>query len=215
MLRLINQMFSELIMPQKIKPILYLSFDIETDGDNPMLNSMISIGFYGITDNLSCALEYTANIESLEGHVQDPKCMEFWAQNQTAWNATQTNKKFYADVMLELSDRFTELNKTYNLKFIAMPSCFDWMFFKSYYQMAQNYLSTNLYDISFKCICISSYFDSYCESRNIRGSEKEALKLQLMEYNKDVDHFALEDAKCQGKLYVKVKQLILNSSILD
>jgi hypothetical protein len=36
-------------MTTKIKPFLYLSFDIETDGDNPLVNNMISIGFYGVT----------------------------------------------------------------------------------------------------------------------------------------------------------------------
>lgn len=125
--------------PTKIKPSLYLSFDIETDGDNPMLNSMISIGFCGMTDELSIVFEYQANIEPLEGHVQNHKCMEFWENNKNAWNATQINKRYYADVMVELSNHFTELNKLYNLKFIAMPSCFDWMFFKSYYELAQNF----------------------------------------------------------------------------
>lgn len=204
-------MFNFILPPTKIKPFLYLSFDIETDGDNPMSNSMISIGFYGMTDNLTNVFEYQANLEPLEGHVQNPKCMEFWAQNQVAWEATQTNKRFYADVMEELSNHFTELSKTYNLKFIAMPSCFDWMFFKSYYELPQK----KFYDIGFKCICISSYFDAYCETRNMNSKNKEALKLQLMEYNKNVDHFAIEDAKCQAKLYIKIKQIILSDAVID
>lgn len=198
--------------PLKIRPFLYLSFDIETDGNNPMLNSMISIGFCGMTDNLTTVFEYQANLEPLEGHVQEPKCMEFWEKNQNAWNATQINKRFYVDVMEELSNHFTELSKTYNLKFIAMPSCFDWMFFKSYYEQANN---QKFYDIGFKCICISSYFDAYCETRDMRSKDKDALKLQLMEYNQTVDHFAIEDAKCQAKLYVKVKQMILSNAVFD
>lgn len=205
-------MFNFILPPFKLKPLLYLSFDIETDGNNPMLNNMISIGFCGMTDDLLRVFEYQANLEPLEGHVQDPICMEFWAKNQIAWLATQTNKRFYVDVMKELSNHFTELSKKYNLKFIAMPSCFDWMFFKSYYEVSRD---KNFYDIGFKCICISSYFDSYCDARNMRSKDKEALKLQLMEYNKNVDHFALEDAKCQAKLYIKIKQMIFENAVID
>jgi DNA polymerase III alpha subunit (gram-positive type) len=194
--------------PIKLKPILYLSFDVETDGNNPMLNSMISIGFCGMTDGFTCTFEYQANFEPLEWHEQEPQCMEFWSQNKLAWNVTQINKKHYSVIMEDLSNHFTELNKIYNLKFIAMPACFDWMFFKSYYEMAQAYLKKKFYNIGFNCICISSYFISYCESKNMRSNDKEVLKLQLMEYDKNTDHFAIEDARCQAKLFIKIKQMI-------
>jgi len=195
-------------MTTKMKPFLYLSFDIETDGGNPLVNNMISIGFYGVTENLVNEFQYQANIYSLVGHVQDEDCMKFWQQNQSAWDATQINKKRFEVVMEDLSNKFTKLSKMYNLKFIAMPACFDWMFFKSYYEYAAKTLHTKFYNIGFKCICISSYFDAYCENKNIYGKDKESLKLQLMEHDKSKDHHAIENAKCQAKLFIKIRQII-------
>lgn len=194
----------------KIKPTLYLSFDIETDGDNPMTNNMISIGFYGVTDNLSSVFGYQANIANLDGHVQNPQTMTFWHQNSQAWEATQINQQNYIDVMSELSNYFEELNKSYTLKFIAMPSCFDWMFFKSYYELANKNSNKEFFPIGFKCQCISSYFDSYCESRHLSSKQKEALKIELMDQDKSTDHFALADAKAQAKLFVKTRNLVKN-----
>lgn len=205
-------------MPQtdtKLKPNLYLSFDIETNGNNPMLHSMISIGFYGITDTLNFSpFQYEANIEPLPNHSEDPECMKFWAENKDAYQATQINQKNYVDVMSELSEHFKFLSKQYNLKFIAMPACFDWMFFKSYYEMAQDASKQKFYDIGYHCICISSYFSSYTDGHGIVGKGKEMLKLKLMEYNKSNDHHAIEDAKCQAKLYVKTKELIFSKTLI-
>lgn len=192
---------------QKIKPTLYLSFDIETDGDNPMLNNMISIGFVGMNESMTEIFEFSANILEIEGHQQNPQTMKFWEENKLAWNATQLNKRHYVEVMKDLSTHFTELSKMYVLKFIAMPSCFDWMFFKSYYEMARNIIPT-MYDIGYMCICISSYFSSYCELQKISGQNKEKLKLNLMEYNQNLDHYAIEDARSQAKLFIKTKQIV-------
>jgi len=196
----------------KTRPNIYLSFDIETDGDNPMLRNMMSIGFYGVTDSLTNIFSYSANMNDLDGHEHDQVCMDaFWSKQPDAWNFVQINKRSYVDVMLELSGHFTELSKIYTLKFLAMPSCFDWMFFKSYYEMVRNVGDNKktMYDIGFKCICISSYFDAYCDSRHLNAKEKEKLKLEYMEYDPKVDHIALEDAKCQAKLYVRARNDIL------
>jgi hypothetical protein len=197
----------------KTKSNLYLSFDIETDGDNPMLRNMMSIGFYGVTDSLTGIFSYSANLVELEGHEHDQLCMDtFWSKQPDAWNFIQINKRSYVDIMLELSEHFTALAKFYTLKFIAMPSCFDWMFFKSYYEMVRNIGDNKktMYDIGFKCICISSYFDAYCDSKHLNAKDKEKLKLECMEYDPKVDHIAIEDAKCQAKLYIKIRNMNLN-----
>jgi len=199
-------------MSQNKKQELYLSFDIETNGNNPMLNSMISIGFYGITLNLDNPFIYQANIFPLKNHAEEKECMLFWEKNKIAYLATQTNQKYFVDVMKELSDNFIQLSNDYTLKFIAMPACFDWMFFKSYYEMAQYELKEQFYNIGYNCICISSYFNSYTDSINYSSKDKELLKNKLMEYNKNNDHFPLEDAKTQAKLYVKTKLLIKNKN---
>lgn len=186
----------------KFKQLLYLSFDIETDGDNPMLNSMISIGFCGMKENKEVVFEYCANIEELEGHKQNQKTMEFWQSCPVAYANTQTNRRHYTVVMRELSQEFERLSQSYKLIFCAMPACFDWMFFKSYYELARDVTQECFFDIGYQCVCISSYFNAHCINHEIIGKKKEELKHHLMQIDSSVEHFAYEDAKCQARLLV-------------
>lgn len=191
-----------------MKENLYLSFDIETDGDNPLLRNMISIGFVGMTEQFEEIFSYNANLENLTDHIPDENTMKnFWEKNINAWNETQKDKKHYCLVMNELSNNFKKLHEKYTLKFIAMPACFDWMFFKSYYELARNE-NSDMYDIGFSCVCISSYFNAYCDFINCSGNHKMELKKRLMEYNYELDHIAIQDARCQVLLYIKTMHLI-------
>ena len=68
------------------KPELYLSFDIKADGNNVMCNNMLSIGIYGIDKSENEVFTFYANIEELDGHIQDKRCMqEFWSHHPIAW----------------------------------------------------------------------------------------------------------------------------------
>ena len=198
------------------KPKLYLSFDVETDGNCPILNNLISIGFYGIDDNLAKIFEYDANIEKLPGHQPEARCMnEFWLdpKNKNAWNHVNTNKRNYVDVFLELSDHFKNLNSKYKLIFVASPSCFDWMFFKCYYEMVRNVNNNinTMYDIGYKCHCGSALWDVYREKNKLSYSDSTVLYNQLGEFNAEKEHFALDDARCQALVYVKIKNKLLNN----
>ena len=197
------------------KPNLYLSFDVETDGCSVVLNNMISLGFYGLDDNLNKVFEFDANIENLPGHTSEIACMEnFWnkPENQKAWNHLSDNKKNYIDVCLELSDHFKRLNNTYKLVFIAHPSCFDWQFFKNYWELARSHISNNnMYDIGYSCQCSSTLWNLYKEKLGLSQKKANALYLELSEFDQKFEHFASYDAKFQGILYVKVKKLLMNS----
>lgn len=200
------------------KPNLYLSFDIETDGCVPVLHSMISIGFYGLDDNLVEHFRYESNIECLEGHIQEKECMEnFWnlPENQTAWNHLQQNKKNYIDVMSELSDHFKRLSETYKLIFVAKPANFDWMFFKSYYELAKsNDVSRgpSMYNIGFTCECASTLWNFYKKKHNLSNSEANKLYKEISEFDNTKEHFAVYDAMFQGIAHVKTKKLLNNNS---
>jgi hypothetical protein len=208
------------------KPTLYLSFDVETDGNNPMLNSMISIGFYGLTDTMNEVFKYSANIIELPGHTQDKQCMEtFWnkPENKTAWDYTQQNKRSFTDVMLELSDNFTRLSQQYKLVFVAHPANFDWMFLKNYYELAKHALYDpamredpmyvhpmhTMYDIGYTCQCSSTLW-GLCKEKFKWSSEK-AKKLynEFCESDPTKEHFAFDDAMNQGIGYVKIRKLLL------
>lgn len=197
------------------KPILYLSFDIESDGPTPLLNNMISIGFYGITDDLENPFQFDANIMELEGHVQEKQCMEnFWnkPENQQAWNYLQKNKRSHIDVCLELSEHFKRLGQTYKLVFISHPSCFDWSFFKNYYELVRSINNNRdvMYDIGYSCQCSSTLWNLYKQKHKLSSNEADKLYKEISEFDETKEHFALDDARCQGIAYVKMKQMLLN-----
>jgi hypothetical protein len=198
------------------KKVAYLSFDIETDGPDPIHNNMISIGIYGIDDELNNIFSYQANIEELEGHVPDQKCMNtFWLKSaqQEAYEFLQTDKRNYMDVCVDLSDKFNELNKEYEIKFVAGPACFDWQFFHCYYQMAKKHVNVNIsdtmYDIGYKCHCSSAIWDLYVKKNKLTNKEAQSVWNRMGEVNPKKVHFALEDAKCQALVYIKTKHALL------
>lgn len=81
--------------------ILYVSFDVETDSDNPMLHNMISIGMYAIDEEFNEIFTYNANIENLPDHYPQQTCMDlFWnkPEQKNAWDYIQTNKLNYLQV---------------------------------------------------------------------------------------------------------------------
>lgn len=191
--------------------ILNVSFDIETDGDNPILNNMISIGMVGFDDDLNEIFTYEANIENLPEHQPQTSCMEsFWnkPEQTNAWNYIQQNKKNYIQVCTDLSDifkKYTDKKYGYKIEFVAHPACFDWMFFKSYYSLAKSHDST-LFDIGFGCKCASTLWTLYKKNKNLSSTKATELYNELSDFNPENQHMALADAICQGKVYIKIKK---------
>lgn len=197
-----------------MKRILNVSFDIEADGNNPLLHNMISIGMYGIDDNGTEIFTYEANIENLPGHHPQQICMEtFWNQpeQKTAWEYMQQNKKCYSQVCEELSNIFKKFSSepyNYRIEFVAHPANFDWMFFKCYYSLAKS-KDESLYDIGYSCKCSSTLWSMYKKKMKLSSIEADILYKQLSDFDPTKEHFALEDARCQGIAYVKIKKLFV------
>lgn len=162
------------------KQTIYISFDVETDGNDVMCNNMISIGLCGLDKNAEEHFSFHANIKELDIHHPNARCMtEFWGNNPIAWENTQINKQPHHVVMKELSRQFTELSKTFNIKFIAQPACFDWMFFKSYYEHAKEIDPTITFDIG--CKCISTVFDIHKQINKLSAQEDKVFREALCE----------------------------------
>jgi Zn-dependent M32 family carboxypeptidase len=197
------------------KPILYLSFDVETDGPSPLINNLLSIGIVGLEeDSMDIVFEFESNIKPLPTHIPDSQCMEtFWLkpEQKTSYEYLQINPQDYIKVFEDLSQRLQILSNKYKLIWVAQPACFDWMFFKSYYEMAKTQSPNKelFYEIGYQCKCVSTLFDLYKKSNNL--SSKQATKLfnELGEFNPELNHQSLSDAKVQGKFFVKlIKKMI-------
>ena len=199
------------------KPALYLSFDVETDGPSPLVNNLLSIGIVGFEENTGTEVfEFETNIISLPNHTPDTRCMEtFWLkpEQKEAWEYLQTNKNNYIKVFEDLSCKLTVLSNKYELVWVAYPACFDWMFLKSYYEMAKSNSpnKNDFYDIGFQCVCISSLFDWYKKRHNITSSQASQLFNELGEFDAKTNHYASADARVQGKFYIGLVKKMLES----
>lgn len=159
--------------------------------------------------NENIIFEFEANIEPLENHIQDSECMQsFWLkpEQKKAFEYLQTNKRNYIDVFEDLGLKLKKLSEQYNLEFIAHPACFDWMFFKCYYELAKLNSKNKeyFYDIGFKCLCSSTLWNYYKKINKLSSKQANDLFKNLGEYDDDSNHVAIVDAKVQGKFYVKL-----------
>ena len=152
--------------------------------------------------------EFYANFKLLDGHIDDQKTMEFWNKNRLMYEYTRQNQQDIIFTMYNLSMLLTELSKDYIIKFVAMPACFDWMFFKSYYEYAKRIDTRIKYDIGYKCICMSSEIDIYCKLNNI---SKYKLLKSFYRVDPSSEHDALYDAMVQGIQYINFLQLVNTS----
>lgn len=184
--------------------IVYASIDVETDGPCPLVNNMLSLGIYFVDKNENQIFEYYANYELLDNHIENQETMDFWNKNKNMYNFTRQNQQNVVQAMYELSCILVNMSLDYNIKFVAQPACFDWMFFKSYYEYAKQIDRRIKFDIGFKCICMTSEFDLYCKINRIN---KQEMMNRFYRQNSSLLHDALYDAKVQGIRYVKFIKL--------
>lgn len=195
-------------------PTLFLSFDVETDGTNPLTNNLLSIGIYGLTNTGKNIFTFSENILQYQCHCSDRKTMDFWnkPENAIAWRNLLQNRKDYKLVFQDLSDKLCELAKTYKLVFIASPSAFDWMFLKCYYESAQDELGEQFYDIGYKCECISTAWKTFVLVKKLNSTDANELKNKIethcVETDDIIEHVAIDDARKQGVFYVNLLRYI-------
>jgi hypothetical protein len=135
--------------------------------------------------------------------------MEFWLKKKEAWNYIHQNQFDYDIAMLDLSNKLITLSSEYDFIFVASPSCFDWMFFKSYYDLARSKHS-NMYDIGYECECASSIWKIYKIINPLHNTELKKLKKEITNLQKisdttniiNLEHTALYDARIQGKQHL-------------
>lgn len=181
---------------QTKKPLLFLSFDVETDGPAPGLHSMLSMGWAGFTQTGEIVFEYEANLIPLPDAHPSDDTMKWWAkeENQNAWEYIHQNQREPEDVFTEFAAQISELNKIYNLKPIAWPVSYDWQYINYYFH---RFIGSN--PLGFSVMCIKTYL--WAMSKNKSPSDK----LDIGRYADPQfphTHKALDDAKEQGAIFI-------------
>ena len=73
------------------KSEIYVSTDIEADGQIPGVNSMLSFGSAAYWPDKTLVSTFTANLETLPDAVTNPKTMDWWKRQPEAWKACREN----------------------------------------------------------------------------------------------------------------------------
>jgi len=193
------------------KPPLYCSFDIEADGTNPTQHSMLGLGatlFSDATgivliDTFECSIAPQQD-ENKKDFVSDQKTMdEFWKHHPKQLEFVRTNTQSPKQAMQLFANWLRKYDK-YDIKWVARPANFDWMWLKCYYE---KYGPQDRPDIGYYCHCLSSLIRAYCLTHNIYDQKKFILALSG---NYVYTHRALDDAMAQGICYMNLRRLFNN-----
>lgn len=180
------------------KPLLFLSYDVETDGLVPGLCSMLSLGMAGFTEDKKIVFEYEVNLLPLLGAKPFEDTMRWWGQPEQAgaWNYINTNRQDPAKAMRELHTRLVDLKQKYRVCPVAWPSNFDWQWVNYY---LWKFAGDN--PLGHTSRCAATY--AWCLSKN-RGHNDRIDMNQWVDPQYPHTHKALDDAKEQGAMFMNM-----------
>jgi hypothetical protein len=179
-------------------PKLYASFDVESDGGNASQNSMLSLGICFILGDGKIIDEVEYHMFARKDRTYEPRCMsEFWMrpEQKLAWEHVHQGRISPQEAIMDLAQRLAFLQQSYTVEWIAYPSCFDWMFVKSYYD---EYGPENRPELGYYCTDIGSEMRSIARAMNKSAAEV----TNYFKPHNPQPHLALSDARTQGKMFV-------------
>ncbi len=189
-----------------MKPEIYISVDIETDGPIPGANSMLSIGAVAYDESLTMLGTFTANLQPMALASQDPKTMGWWATQPEAWAACQKDARLPIDVTREFVAWCESLGGRPIV--VAYPTGFDFTFVKWY---AVHYTGRDPFNnaaIDLRSLAMGHLGVSYTNAKKSRfpGNWKT---------DAPHTHVALDDAMEQGALFVAIMKAIRSRTAGD
>lgn len=186
----------------------YASFDVETDGNNPVQHSLRSIGIALFVAPNTLIDTFYFNVVPQIHRKPEKKCMQaFWMKHPEMWALVNRDAKPASFVMKKLSDWLYSHSKTHVITWVASPSNFDWMFLKCVYE---EFGPKRKYELGFYCHDLTSLARAYRFMHNIYDKAK---FLKQFERRGLRLHHALDDAIRQGYMYMQIRVMIKNHCI--
>jgi hypothetical protein len=191
------------------KPEAFCSFDVETDGDNPMMYSMRSIGLalyegrdHTLVDQLYITISPQEDQEGVP-FAPDPHTMrEFWDKHPEQWRDVNTSTVSPQEAMASLAQWLHRHYETFLVKFVARPANFDWMWLKCYYE---KYGPPKKPKIGYFCHDLSALMRAYQKCHGVQDKKK---FMNQLSREAPYTHNALDDAVCQGRMYMSLRTLL-------
>lgn len=198
---------------KRFLPQAFCSFDVETDGDNPMQYNMRSLGMvlYDEYKGLVVSTFYVTispQTDPVTNKLLTPSketMREFWDKHPEQWKEVNTNCLTPTEAMKQVALWFSISAKRYVIKFVAKPANFDWMFLKCYYE---KYGPDDKFNIGFFCHDLTSLLRAYMQIYNITSKQDKTNFLANLSNRLPYTHNALDDARYQGEMYMRLRNLL-------
>lgn len=175
-----------------MKPEIYVSTDIESDGPIPGPHSMLSFASAAYLADKTLVSTFSANLETLPGAKGDPRTMEWWQTQPEAWQACRQDLQapevalpLYVDWLKSLPGRPV---------FVGYPAGFDFTFI--YWYLVR---FTGSSPFSHSAIDIKTYAMALLKSE-YRSLSKQKMPRHWFDELPHT-HVALDDALEQGALF--------------
>ena len=190
--------------PPEQSETIFASFDVESDGDNPLTHSMVSLGVALFTEsshkigNKSPFDTFYVTIKQQNGKVAQKSTMkDFWSKLPKQWAHVTNNPDEPVAAMRKLAT-WLDKYRGRSMKWIASPAHFDWMFLKCYYEC---YGPAQKPSIGYACYDLCSMMFAHCMENNLNQSHLKRSLSQDLPYT----HNALDDATYQGVVYMNMR----------
>ncbi len=145
----------------------------------------------------------TTNEKCSEYLKKSERChTEFWSKQVNLRQFILQNQQHPRTVATEFSEFLANLKKSFDVRFIAAPSAFDWQFLNYFYDRFGDFDKTPL---GFKAICISTMKDTL---KTVFGKEK--IQTLITSPTLRLTHYAIDDAKLQAYEFAKMHAFIQN-----
>jgi DNA polymerase III alpha subunit (gram-positive type) len=184
----------------------YISVDVETDGPCPGVNSMLQLGAVFYSAEGEVLKELGLNLFELEGAVQDPHTMAWWADQEVRfpgiWDRLMENRLTPKLAM----ERFTSAVQSICHQTSASPVVvgypagfdFSWLYYYLHRMTGKSCVGFSALDL--KTLGMSLINRTYHDSVKHRFP-REWFNPQLKH-----THNALDDARGQGYMFFRMKE---------
>lgn len=144
-------------MRENPKPLAFIVFDLETTGQNPVKNSIISMSFIMKSENETSKYtdSFSCNLKNRSNTVMSDSSRLFWNKHKTQFRNTQKNTLYPSFVLHKLVAKIKNWNRRFELYWLTNPASFDWTFLYYYLNLYLPKHQTTIIINSTRCIDLS------------------------------------------------------------
>lgn len=197
------------------KSTLIISIDLESDVgcSSPANSNMWELGLSFIEAATGTEIDSYQSYIKPRKHIQASESTMNWMKSVQLADCSMWDKYIQIRfdpatpepdlVMYEIGCKLEKYAENYEIVWAAFPACFDWMYFRTYWDMYASASHRSL--VGYNCKCISGALNTYASMTKTNIDE---LWKQLSAGIVTVSHQALDDARVQGHVYVKLLKLL-------